>query len=121
VARFHGDMHRFAELRPETKLSVLERCDALRRPERFELILLACEADYRGRLGWQELAYTPALSWLAALAAVRGVDAGAIARAAAGSDAGRPDSQIIARNISTARVAALRGNSQQPANKAGDQ
>ena len=33
-------MHRVAELRPETRLTVLERCDALRRPERFELITL---------------------------------------------------------------------------------
>jgi tRNA nucleotidyltransferase (CCA-adding enzyme) len=109
VARFHGDMHRVAELRPETRLTVLERCDALRRPERFEMILLACEADYRGRLGWEERDYIQAASWRAALAAVRAVDAGAIARdTAATADTTRPDPQAIARNISVARVAALR-------------
>ncbi|MCK9388191.1 MAG: multifunctional CCA addition/repair protein [Sulfuritalea sp.] len=109
VARFHGDMHRVAELRPETKLTLLERCDALRRPERFELILLACEADYRGRLGWEERDYPPALSWRAALAAVRAVDAGAIARATVtrtGEDGADP--QAIARAIGAARVDALR-------------
>ena len=113
VARFHGDMHRVAELRPETRLTVLERCDALRRPDRFELILLACEADYRGRLGWEERDYTQAAAWRAALAAVRAVDAGAIARStaarvAATADDGRADPQAIARNISAARVNALR-------------
>jgi tRNA nucleotidyltransferase (CCA-adding enzyme) len=108
AARFHGDMHRVAELRPETRLAVLERCDALRRPERFELILLACEADYRGRLGWEERDYAPAADWRAALAAVRSVDAGAIARATAATGEGRADAQAIARNISAARIDRLR-------------
>jgi len=101
VARFHGDMHRVAELRPETRLTVLERCDALRRPDRFELILLACEADYRGRLGWGERDYGQAEAWRVALAAVRAVDAGAIAGATA-------EPQAIAAAISAARVDALR-------------
>ena len=101
TARYHGDMHRVEELRPETKLTLLERCDALRRPERFELILLACEADYRGRLGWEEREYAQATVWKAALAAVRAVDAGAIARVTA-------DPKYIPANIGKARVEALR-------------
>ena len=101
AARYHGDMHRVEELRPETKLTLLERCDALRRPERFELILLACEADYRGRLGWEERDYAPAAAWKAALAAVRDVDAGAIARATS-------EAKDIPANIGKARVDALR-------------
>jgi tRNA nucleotidyltransferase (CCA-adding enzyme) len=104
VARFHGDMHRVEELRADTMLSVLERCDALRRPERFELILLACEADYRGRLGWEERDYAAAAVWRAALAAVRAVDAGGIARAATREGG---DVQAIAASIGRARVAAL--------------
>ena len=121
VARFHGDMHRVAELRPETRLTVLERCDALRRPDRFELVLLACEADYRGRLGWEERDYTQASLWRAALAAVRAVDAGAIAGATVRAREGRTDPQAIARAISAARVDALRSNSKQPADQAGEQ
>lgn len=81
VARFHGDMHKVDRLRPETQLKILERCDALRRPARFEEILGACEADYRGRLGWDEKEYVAAESWRKVLAAVQAVDAGAIARA----------------------------------------
>jgi tRNA nucleotidyltransferase (CCA-adding enzyme) len=108
VARFHGDMHRVAELRAETQLTLLERCDALRRPERFELILLACEADYRGRLGWEERDYVQAATWRAALAAVRALDAGAIAAATTAANPGRADTQAIAGAISAARVNALR-------------
>jgi tRNA nucleotidyltransferase (CCA-adding enzyme) len=101
TARYHGDMHRVAELRAETQLTLLERCDALRRPERFELILLACEADYRGRLGWEERDYVQAAMWRAALAAVRAVDAGAIAAATT-------EPQAIAGAISASRIEALR-------------
>ena len=108
TARFHGDMHRVAELRAETQLTLLERCDALRRPERFELILLACEADYRGRLGWEERDYVQAATWRAALAAVRALDAGAIAAATTAANPGRADTQAIAGAISAARVNALR-------------
>jgi len=131
VARFHGDMHRVAELRPETVLRVLERCDALRRPERFDLVLLACEADYRGRLGWQERPYPPADVWRHALAAIQSVDAGKIAQGMPNDDAERektargdvepisinpsPDSgppfvkhqNLIAQRIRIARIKAL--------------
>jgi len=80
VARYHGDIHKIAELRPETVVKLLERCDALRRPARFADILGACEADYRGRLGCGERDYAAAPLWRRALAAVQGVDAGAVAR-----------------------------------------
>jgi tRNA nucleotidyltransferase (CCA-adding enzyme) len=121
VARFHGDIHRVAELRPETRLTLLERCDALRRPERFDLILLACEADYRGRLGWEGRDYTPATSWRTALAAVRTVDAGAIAHAIARTiaDKDQADPHAIARAISAARVDVLRKLSKQPTDETG--
>jgi tRNA nucleotidyltransferase (CCA-adding enzyme) len=49
VSREHQRMHRAAELRDTTVLEVLEAADAFRRPERFDKLLLACEADARGR------------------------------------------------------------------------
>jgi tRNA nucleotidyltransferase (CCA-adding enzyme) len=104
AARFHGDMHRVAELRPETMLRVLERCDALRRPERFDLVLLACEADYRGRLGWEQRTYPAAGCWRRALAAVRAVDAGAIAATVAAEQA----ADAIPQAIAAARITALK-------------
>lgn len=51
VCREHLNVHRLAELRDATVLELLERCDALRRPERVARIAIACEADKRGRLG----------------------------------------------------------------------
>jgi tRNA nucleotidyltransferase (CCA-adding enzyme) len=104
VARFHGDMHRVAELRAETQLKVLERCDALRRPERFGQILLACEADHRGRLGLETVPYLAAERWRAALAAVQEVDAAAIARAC--QDPGQIPARIGAER--TARLSLLK-------------
>jgi tRNA nucleotidyltransferase (CCA-adding enzyme) len=80
TARHHGNIHRFDELRAATVLRLLESCDALRRPERFAQILLACEADHRGRLGWGQRPYPPRAAWLAALQVLGEVDAGAIAR-----------------------------------------
>jgi tRNA nucleotidyltransferase (CCA-adding enzyme) len=49
VARHHARVHRAAELRPGTMLELLEATDAFRRPGRFERLLIACEADARGR------------------------------------------------------------------------
>ena len=100
VARYHGDMHRAAELRPETTLTILERCDALRRPARFEQIIVACEADHRGRLGRGEEPYVAGARWREALSVVQAVDAGAVA-------AGCADPAQIPARIREARVRAL--------------
>jgi tRNA nucleotidyltransferase (CCA-adding enzyme) len=100
AARFHGDMHKVDELRPATVLKILERCDALRRPERFELVIGACEADFRGRGGQQEKPYPQAGRWREALAIVQSVDAGAISRNCT-------DRAMIPARIHEARVAAI--------------
>ena len=47
--RLHGRVHRAFEMRDATLLKLLDESDAWRRPERFEQLLLACEADARGR------------------------------------------------------------------------
>ncbi len=65
VARYHAIVHRAFELRPKTILDFLERADAFRRPERFAQVLLACEADARGRAGWEAKPY-PQARYLAA-------------------------------------------------------
>ena len=63
VGRHHLLAHKLAELRPGTVLDLLERTDAMRRPERFEQFILACEADARGRKGLEEREY-PQSQWL---------------------------------------------------------
>jgi tRNA nucleotidyltransferase (CCA-adding enzyme) len=60
VAREHGNIHRSATLGPAALLRLLERCDAIRKPQRFTEILLACECDARGRLGLHEQPYPQA-------------------------------------------------------------
>jgi tRNA nucleotidyltransferase (CCA-adding enzyme) len=57
AARYHTHVHRALELKPATVLTLLEDCDAFRRPERFAELLLACEADARGRTGLESAPY----------------------------------------------------------------
>ena len=57
VAREHGNIHRSSEFNAAAIVRLLERCDAFRKPARFAEVLLACECDARGRLGFEEAAY----------------------------------------------------------------
>ncbi len=80
VTRHHGEVHRAEELRPSTIVKLLEKADALRRPDRFALLLEACASDFHGRTGFEARPYAPAPLLRKALEAARSVDAGAIAR-----------------------------------------
>jgi len=60
AARHHGVIHQTAELRPATIVDLLDAADAVRRPARFEQLLLACEADARGRTGLEDSPYPQA-------------------------------------------------------------
>jgi len=57
VCRDHLNVHRIDELRDATILELLGRFDAFRRPERVARIALCCEADKRGRLGFEDSDY----------------------------------------------------------------
>lgn len=74
VAEFHGHIHKAKELRPQTMLKVLEATDAFRKPERFAQLLLACEADARGRAGFEDRDYPQADIFRQALSASQQVD-----------------------------------------------
>jgi tRNA nucleotidyltransferase (CCA-adding enzyme) len=106
AARFHARVHRVGEQRPGTVLELLEHTDAFRRRERFERLLLACEADARGR-GPELRArpYPQAALLHAALAAAASVrlDPEALAR-----DAG----PVIAERMRAARIEAIRSLNQ---------
>ncbi len=99
TARWHSHCHRAFELRPDTLLKTLEGCDALRRPQRFELFLLACTGDARGRTGHEGDAYPQADYFRGALAAAQSIDAAAIARSVEGPE--------VPKAIAKARIAAL--------------
>ncbi len=100
AAKHHGVIHRAHELRPGTIVELLQTTDAFRRPDRFEQLLQACEADYCGRLGRDTAPYPQADYLHAALAAASAVDAGTIAASAA-TEAQIPDA------IKAARIAAV--------------
>ena len=75
VCEFHTHCHRGLELRGKTILKVLNATDALRRPDRFEAFLFACEADARGRLGLEDRDYPQADYLRGALELVSSVSA----------------------------------------------
>jgi tRNA nucleotidyltransferase (CCA-adding enzyme) len=104
VAREHGNIHRSEALGAQAVLRLLERCDALRRPERFEQALLACECDARGRLGLQDAPYPQRARLAAALEAVLAVDATAAAATALSAGAAGP---AVGEAVRRARLAAL--------------
>ena len=104
VAREHGNIHRSGEFGASAIVRLLERCDALRRPDRFADALLACECDARGRLGLEESPYPQRTRLLEALRVVADVDATAVAEDAAARGLTGP---AVGDAIHTARVRAL--------------
>jgi len=105
TAREHGNVHRSGEFGAAALVRLLERCDALRRPDRFAELLLACECDARGRLGLEEQPYPPRSRLSDALRRIAAVDATAVAAAAGARGATGP---AIGQAIHDARVEALR-------------
>ena len=81
VARYHGDIRRGSEMRAGSIVRLLENTDALRRPQRFQQLLDACDCDFHGRQGWEDKPIPEPELFLQALAAVQSVDSGLIARA----------------------------------------
>lgn len=79
MARYHGNIHRAADLKATTIVTLFEKTDALRRPERFQQLLDACLCDYTGRLGWENRPYETPQRLLTALAAANSIAAGKIA------------------------------------------
>jgi tRNA nucleotidyltransferase (CCA-adding enzyme) len=57
VSEYHSHVHRAFELKASTILSMLNRCDVWRKPERFADFLLACKADARGRTTFETIPY----------------------------------------------------------------
>lgn len=109
VAREHGHIHQSLGLSAAATLRLLERCDAIRRPERFEEVLLACECDARGRLGFEDAPYPQAERLRRALAAVLAVETAPIAAdTATRCPDPRKTGEWIAQAIGQARTEALR-------------
>jgi tRNA nucleotidyltransferase (CCA-adding enzyme) len=104
VAREHGNIHRSSEFGAAAIVRLLERCDAFRKPQRFDLALLACECDARGRGGMEDKAYPQRERLRAALAAAQSV---ATHEIAAQAQAQQVDGPKIGELIQRARVQAV--------------
>jgi tRNA nucleotidyltransferase (CCA-adding enzyme) len=104
VAREHGNIHRSGELNAAALVRLLGRCDAIRQPERFALVLQACEADARGRLGLEDRDYPQAQRLTLALQAALSVLTADIAAQAARDGLQGPQ---IGERIELARTAAV--------------
>lgn len=74
VAQWHTHCHRALELKPATVLKTLQATDAFRRPDRFAQFLLCCEADARGRTGFEQRDYPQADYFRQALTACQNIN-----------------------------------------------
>ena len=104
VAREHGNIHRSGELGAAALVRLIERCDAIRKPARYDEVLLACECDARGRLGFEDAAYPQRARLGAALVAVQSIATSVIAASAASKGV---TGQKVGEMIHTARVQAV--------------
>ncbi|MCE1190663.1 MAG: multifunctional CCA addition/repair protein [Acidovorax sp.] len=105
VAREHGHVHRSGDLSAAALVRLLERCDALRKPARFAEVLLACECDARGRLGFEDAPYPQRPRLLAVLAAAQSVVTRDIAAQAAARGQTGPQVGALIHNARVQAVA----------------
>jgi len=101
VARYHTHVHRAQELSVSKLTRLIGSFDVLRKPERLELILQACEADARGRKGFEDRDYPQAAFVRQAAEVFKSVDAAAIARSV-------ENRKFTAERILQARVLAIK-------------
>lgn len=107
-SQYHTHCHRAEELKPTTLLKVLEALDAFRRPGRLEKFLLVCEADARGRTGFENRDYPQAQILREAWVRANAISVPALLErnpVEPGPQAG----EIIKQRVAKARVAAIRG------------
>ncbi|MBB2486662.1 multifunctional CCA addition/repair protein [Mitsuaria sp. WAJ17] len=105
VAREHTHVHQSEGFSAEARLRLLDRCDAWRRPERIEHLLLACECDARGRTGLEDRPYPQRERLSADLRRLLALDQAAISADALARGLKGPS---IGQAIRHARLAALK-------------
>jgi len=57
VCQFHLHVHKAFELKPSTILKLFNQLDVWRKPDEFADFLLCCQADFTGRLGFENREY----------------------------------------------------------------
>ena len=74
TTEFHTHVHRAFELKPTTILDLFRKVDVFRKPIRFQKMLDACLADFRGRTGFENRDYAQALYLASTAEQLRGAD-----------------------------------------------
>ncbi|MBP9787539.1 MAG: multifunctional CCA tRNA nucleotidyl transferase/2'3'-cyclic phosphodiesterase/2'nucleotidase/phosphatase, partial [Acinetobacter sp.] len=75
VCKEHLKCHQIKNLKPGTLWRLLQRLDVLRRPEKVQAFVQACECDAKGRLGLEDRPYPQAQYILDAMEIVRNIKA----------------------------------------------
>lgn len=88
VCKEHLKCHQAFTLKAGTLWRLLQRLDVLRRPERVEAFLQACECDAKGRLGMQDRDYPQAKFLLKIMQRVRTIKASDLPPEIKGADIG---------------------------------
>lgn len=101
VSALHLRCHAVMDMRPAKILAILEEADLLRRPERLEPFVQACEADYLGRKGLSQRPYPQADRLRLALDAALAVRVTAL-------DIDGLDGEAIGQKLRAARIQAIR-------------
>ncbi|EDP58405.1 multifunctional CCA addition/repair protein [Vibrio sp. AND4] len=78
VCEQHSNIHRAAELKPQTIIKILNKFDVWRKAERLQDILICCQADHAGRKGLENQPYPQAELFIRAYQAAASVDVQAI-------------------------------------------
>lgn len=118
VTEHHTRCHRVFDQKAKSVMKTLEVTDAIRKPDRFQSFLKCCEADARGRTGFENRSYTQVQFMQEALKAAMSVDTKFIStelverRKARAIELGVPDERpvgpAIGEAIRVARISAIR-------------
>lgn len=88
VCKEHLLCHQVLDLRAGTVWRLLQRLDVMRRPDRVEEFIQACECDSRGRLGLEDRPYPQADFLREAMARVRAIRAASLSPEIQGAEIG---------------------------------
>ena len=100
VTEFHLHCHRALELKPATLLKLFQSIGAIRSPDKLIDFLTCCEADIKGRAGFENAAYPSKDYLLAALEAVSQVDiSDLVAQGISGAEIGKQLNQRQIQNL----------------------
>lgn len=105
VCKFHTHAHKSFDMKPSTVMRLFESLDCIRKPHILESFLKCCEADARGRLGFEDKPYPQREFLTTCFKAIQGVDTKSIAKEL--TDKGK-EGTVIGKVIRQERIAKIK-------------